>query len=106
MTPEQSTIHDWVRLIRAEYLEMPGLNLTKPQIQRLWTLEPQVCDAVVDALVDEDFLKKTQRQAYVLGELTAARRSHSVCPTLQGADVVRPLEDACALQSSYDPSSG
>jgi len=66
MTTDESTLHDWLRLIRAEYLEMPGLNLTKPQVQRLWTLEPHLCDAVLDALVSADFLRKTQHEAYVL----------------------------------------
>ena len=66
MTAEQSTTHDWLRLIKAEYLEMPGLNLTKPQIQRLWKLEPHLCDALVEELVAAEFLKKTPRQAYVL----------------------------------------
>jgi hypothetical protein len=65
MIAEQRTIQDWVRLIQAEYLEMPGLNLTKPQIQRLWTMEPAVCDRVVEALVASAFLEKTDRQAYV-----------------------------------------
>jgi hypothetical protein len=66
MTDEQSTIHDWLRLIQAEYLEMPGLHLTKPQVRRLWRLEAHTCDALLDALVASEFLKKTQRDAYVL----------------------------------------
>jgi hypothetical protein len=66
MTAEQSTVHDWLSLIRAEYLEMPGLQLTKGQIQRLWTLEPQMCDALVDTLVADEFLTKTHQEAYVL----------------------------------------
>ena len=66
MTAEQSTIHDWLRLIQAEYLEMPGLRLTKPQIQRLWRLEPHVCEALIDELVAADFLRKTHQEAYVL----------------------------------------
>ncbi len=66
MTAEESTIHDWLRLIRAEYLEMPGLQLTKAQIQRLWRLEPPMCDALVEQLVAAEFLKKTHRAAYAL----------------------------------------
>lgn len=65
MTAEQSTVHDWLRLIQAEYLELPGLNLTKAQIQRLWNLEPPLCDTLVDALVAAEFLRKTHREAYV-----------------------------------------
>jgi len=66
MTAEQSTIHDWMRLIQAEYLEMPGLLLTKAQIQRLWRLESPMCDTLLDALVAAEFLRKTHREAYVL----------------------------------------
>jgi hypothetical protein len=66
MTAEQSTIHDWLRLIRAEYLEMPGLNLTRRQVQRLWKLEPHMCDVLLDALVASEFLTKTHHEAYVL----------------------------------------
>lgn len=63
---DQSTIHDWIRLIQAEYLEMPGLQLTKRQVQRLWALDPPLCDALIDALVGAAFLRKTDREAYVL----------------------------------------
>jgi hypothetical protein len=66
MTADESTIHDWLRLIQAEYLEMPGLHLTKPQVRRLWTLDPQVCDVLLDTLVSSEFLKKTHGEAYVL----------------------------------------
>ena len=65
MTAEQSTLQDWLRLIQAEYLEMPGLHLTKPQVQRLWRLEAHMCDDLLDALVASEFLRKTQRDAYV-----------------------------------------
>jgi len=66
MTAEQSTIHNWMRLIQAEYLEMPGLHLTKAQVQRLWRLESPLCDTLLDALVAAEFLRKTHREAYVL----------------------------------------
>jgi hypothetical protein len=69
MTPEQSAMHDWLRLIQAEYLEMPGLHLTKPQVQRLWRLDSRICDSLLDALVAAEFLKKTPREAYVLASL-------------------------------------
>ena len=35
-----TTIADWLQLIRAEYVETPGLRLTKPQVQDLLALEP------------------------------------------------------------------
>ena len=69
MTAEQSTATDWLRLIQAEYLEMPGLHLTKHQVQRLWGLESSLCDALLDALVASEFLNQTPRGAYVLSGL-------------------------------------
>jgi hypothetical protein len=60
-----TTIADWLRLIRAEYAEVPGLHLTKPQVQDLWVLDPWVCDALVGALVDAGFLRRTSGDAYV-----------------------------------------
>jgi hypothetical protein len=60
------TIHDWFHIVQAEYLEMPGLNLTKPQAQRLWSLDAATCDAVFDALEEASFLKRTAHDGYVL----------------------------------------
>ena len=59
---------DWTRIVRAEYLEIPGLRLTKPQVQRLWGLDPLACDALPDALVDVRFLRRTERDSYVLAD--------------------------------------
>jgi hypothetical protein len=57
---------DWMRLVQAEYLEMPGLNLTKRQARRLWGLDPKTCDEVLDALESASFLKETPDHGYVL----------------------------------------
>jgi len=46
-----------VERIRAEYLEMPGLCLTRPQVRRLCLLDAGVCDAAVDELIASGFLK-------------------------------------------------
>jgi hypothetical protein len=69
MTDEQSAAHDWLRIIQAEYLEMPGLHLTKPQVQRLWRLDPHTCDSILQQLVAAEFLKKTPSDAYMLASL-------------------------------------
>ncbi len=42
--------------LRAEFLEMPGLRLTAPQVHRLCGVEPKVCRAVLETLVSEKFL--------------------------------------------------
>lgn len=51
--------------IHAEYREMPGLSLTKAQMQRLWGIEPFVCDALVDALITAGVLRRTRTGSYV-----------------------------------------
>jgi hypothetical protein len=38
--------------IRAEYREMPGMNLTLPQAARLFGLELAICEQVLTLLVD------------------------------------------------------
>jgi hypothetical protein len=60
--------NDWLPIIRAEYIEFPGMHLTRPQIQRLWNLDAQTCDAVVEALEAERFLRRTAANAYVRAE--------------------------------------
>ncbi len=61
----QSTLDDWVHLVRAEYLEIPGLRLTKPQVRRLWNLDAHTCEALLDVLVGDGFLRKTPNGAFV-----------------------------------------
>jgi hypothetical protein len=58
-------IADWLRLVQAEYDEMPGLNLTKPQVRRLWGIDESTCDAVLETLEAAQFLRRTERNAYV-----------------------------------------
>jgi len=51
---------DFLReLIQAEYCEMPGLHLTKAQVQRLWGLDEESCRRVIDVLVGSSFLRWT-----------------------------------------------
>ena len=51
--------------VRAEFVEMPGLELTLAQAVRLWTLGVVDCRHVIDALVDVGFLKWTARRTIV-----------------------------------------
>jgi hypothetical protein len=53
-------------LVRAEYMEMPGLCLTGPQIRRLWSFAPAMCEAVLAELVSARFLRRTPDGEYVL----------------------------------------
>ena len=66
MARDQRIVPDWLQLVQAEYLEMPGLQLTRLQIQRLWGLEPGTCDLLIEELVASHFLRRTPRDVYVL----------------------------------------
>jgi hypothetical protein len=59
----------WADLIRAEYDEMPGMHLTKPQVQRLFGLDAETCEAVLDELEKTHFLRCTDVNAFVKAEL-------------------------------------
>jgi hypothetical protein len=50
---------------RADFMEMPGLELTLPQAVRLWHLGADDCRAVLDALVDRGFLRWTAKRTVV-----------------------------------------
>jgi hypothetical protein len=58
-------LRELTRRIRAEYLEMPGLRLTERQARRIWNLDASRCDAVLRALMDAQFLRRTPDGAYV-----------------------------------------
>jgi hypothetical protein len=47
-----------LRRICSEYLEMPGLRLSRPQAQRLWGLDEQTCAQLLESLTEEKFLYK------------------------------------------------
>jgi hypothetical protein len=68
MTEASRGIHEMVRRIRGEFLEMPGLRLTPQEARRLWRLDETACDAVLGALVDVHFLAKTRDGAFVRHE--------------------------------------
>jgi hypothetical protein len=51
--------------VRAEYLEMPGLNLTRAQARCLWGLDADTCDVLLAYLVASGFLICTRHDRYV-----------------------------------------
>ena len=70
MTGDQIMTTEWVHLVQAEYLEMPGLHLTRAQVRRLWGLEDNTCDAVLEELQAIHFLLRTDDDLYVLDGLS------------------------------------
>jgi hypothetical protein len=62
-----SSEREWTQIIRGEFLEIPGLRLTKGQIQQLWELRADACTTVLEALLSQRFLQLTADGHYVLG---------------------------------------
>jgi len=56
---------DWLRVIRAEYGEMPGLSLTRAQAARLWSLAAAEADAALRELECAGFLRCNRTGRYV-----------------------------------------
>jgi hypothetical protein len=63
--PRTLSCADGLRLMQAEYREMPGLHLTAAQARRLWNLDPITCASLLDSLVNAEFLRRTPGGAYV-----------------------------------------
>ena len=51
--------------IRSEFLEMPGLRLTSAQAARLWALDRQTSERLLDGLTMAGFLLKNREGAYL-----------------------------------------
>jgi hypothetical protein len=66
MDAEHIGVPDSLHLVQTEYLEMPGLQLTKAQLRRLCGLEEQTCDAVLAQLLSSHFLRRAPGDVYVL----------------------------------------
>jgi hypothetical protein len=65
-TPATSQVNGGlVRRIESEYREMPGLNLTLAQAQRLWGVDQATCVQVLTLLVTRRVLKKTAAGMYL-----------------------------------------
>ena len=71
MTEREAKLNDWITVIKGEYKEMPGLQLTKPQAQRLWGLDASTCDVLLETLRTAGFLRVTPRGCYALDETRA-----------------------------------
>jgi hypothetical protein len=62
-------VHDWMNLVRAEYLEMPGLSLTEAQFERMWNLSPDFAERLLQELQRVCFLRRTRKGTYVRADL-------------------------------------
>jgi hypothetical protein len=66
VNPKESTHEDGLlRRARGEYRDTPGLRLTTQQASRLMGLELDVCESVLQRLVDARVLRRTRDGAFV-----------------------------------------
>ena len=63
----QADIPEAQHRIRMEYLEMPEMKLTLPQLRRLMNLPLEACELALATLVDAGFLVRRQDGAFVRG---------------------------------------
>lgn len=68
MIGDQTAARELLRVVEAEYREMPGMHLTRAQAQRLWGLDATTCAVLFDVLVATRFLRRTHRDQYVLAD--------------------------------------
>jgi hypothetical protein len=69
----QPELLDWLTRIEAEYREMPGLQLTVQQVQRLWGLNRQMCSEILELLVSRGVLWETPKHAFALADAATWR---------------------------------
>ena len=72
MLAPQASFDALVRIVRAEFLEMPGMRLTVPQIRRLWHLDDEACEHLTQRLIDDGFLTEDEcRRLHAAGRASA-----------------------------------
>ena len=64
----------WVTRIQAEYREMPGMQLTERQMQRLWCLDSVTFASILEELMTQHILVRTLDDTYVRPERAGGPR--------------------------------
>lgn len=60
-----TTIRDALQRVQGEYRDMPGLNLTEAQAQRLLGIDRDTCAVVLSTLIQRRLLRRTASGLYV-----------------------------------------
>ena len=69
MSTDDETHARLLAVIRSEFMEMPGLSLTRDQIQRLWALDAVAADLVIANLLRAGFLRLGAQGRYSRADL-------------------------------------
>ena len=75
-----SQIRDALTTVQLEYVHMPTMKLTARQVQRLWSLSGEVCEAVLAVLTGRGFLVQASDGAYVRGRGCVAPGRETIPP--------------------------
>ena len=62
---QTSGIDQILKRIQSDFIEMPGLRLTAWQAQRLWNVDPVICDSLLSVLVETGFLTRATDGAFM-----------------------------------------
>jgi hypothetical protein len=81
-------IEDVLQRIQGEFVEMPGLCLTAAQAQRLWGLNRDFCDQLLESLVNAHFLAQTQDGRFLRADGSTRRTAPASVPPNHGASGV------------------
>ena len=75
MRNEPVRVEQLLQRIQDGYRDTPGLRLTLAQAQRLWGLDRDACTVVLNALIEERFLRRETDGRYTREEPRAANNS-------------------------------
>lgn len=62
---DDSTLMQALVRARAEFIEMPDLQLTVVQASRLWSLDLETCSEILSRLVEARFLVTSRNATYI-----------------------------------------
>ena len=63
--PSEQAVGRLMALMRAEYVEMPGLSVTPAQARRLWAVDRATCDEAFSRLIAAGLVRTTARGTLV-----------------------------------------
>jgi hypothetical protein len=76
MRDAERSEREWTQIVRGEFLQIPGLRLTRDQIQQFWGMSSETCAMVLETLLSQRFLQLTSDDHYVHGSPDAAPRHY------------------------------
>jgi len=101
MNKADVTAKDWLRIVRSEYLEMPGLVLTLPQAARLWGLSESRSKLVLSMLVETEFLTCDKKTVYRRRLDDSEKRTAEARPAVSTQEIVS-TQDIVKTREAWD----